>query len=62
MASSDDSFDRCFRDHVREVDGINVEDAFPPPEQVMDFRTGRGYAAAGSRMVTPAALAGSGTG
>ena len=39
MATSDDPFDRWFRDHVRDVHGINVEDGFPPPEQVMDFRT-----------------------
>jgi hypothetical protein len=38
MATSDDPFDRWFRDHVREVHGINVEDGFPPPEQIMDFR------------------------
>lgn len=38
MATSDDPFDQWFRDHVREVHGINVEDGFPPPEQVMDFR------------------------
>jgi hypothetical protein len=38
MATSDDPFDRWFRDHVRDVHGINVEDGFPPPEQVMDFR------------------------
>lgn len=38
MAISDDPFDQWFRDHVREVHGINVEDGFPPPEQVMDFR------------------------
>ena len=39
MATSDDPFDQWFRDHVRDVHGINVEDGFPPPEQVMDFRT-----------------------
>ena len=38
MATSDDPFDRWFRDHVGEVHGMNVEDGFPPPEQVMDFR------------------------
>jgi hypothetical protein len=38
MAVSTDQFDCWFRDHVREVHGINVEDGFPPPEQVMDFR------------------------
>lgn len=38
IATSDDAFDRWFRDHVREVHGMNVEDGFPPPEQVMDYR------------------------
>jgi hypothetical protein len=38
MAVSDDPFDRWFRDHVREVHGIDVEDGFPPPEQIMDYR------------------------
>lgn len=38
MATSDDPFDRWFRDHVREAHGIDVEDGFPPPEQVMDYR------------------------
>jgi len=37
LAGSDDPFDRWFRDHVREVHGINVEDGFPPVEQVLDF-------------------------
>ncbi|MEY2476983.1 MAG: hypothetical protein QOG87_2298 [Actinomycetota bacterium] len=39
MATSEDPFDQWFRDHVREVHGINVEDGFPPPEQVMDYRS-----------------------
>jgi hypothetical protein len=38
LATSQEPFDRWFRDHVREVHGVNVEDGFPPPEQVMDFR------------------------
>ncbi|HLQ24215.1 MAG TPA: hypothetical protein VK132_13455 [Gemmatimonadales bacterium] len=38
LATSDDPFDIWFRDHVREVHGMNVEEGFPPPEQVMDFR------------------------
>ena len=38
MAVSDDPFDRWFRDLVRDVHGINVEDGFPPPEQIMDYR------------------------
>ena len=38
MATSYDPFDRWFRDLVKDVHGINVEDGFPPPEQVMDYR------------------------
>ena len=38
MATSQEPFDRWFRDHVREVHGIDVEDGFPPPELVLDFR------------------------
>ena len=38
MATSDDPFDRWFRDHLRDVHGINIEEGFPPPEQVMDYR------------------------
>jgi hypothetical protein len=34
-------YDRWFRDHVREVHSINVEDGFPPPEQVTDLRVDR---------------------
>lgn len=37
VATSDDPFDRWFRDHVREVHGLNLEEGFPPPEQVMDY-------------------------
>ena len=39
VATSQDPFDRWFRDHVREVHGLDVDEGFPPPEQVMDFRT-----------------------
>jgi hypothetical protein len=38
MATSEDPFDRWFRDYLRDVHGINAEDGFPPPEQVMDYR------------------------
>jgi hypothetical protein len=41
LATSDDPDDRWFRDHVREVHSINVEDGFPPPERVMDLRVDR---------------------
>ena len=46
LASSSDPFDVWFRDQVRDVHGINLEDGFPPPEQILDFR---------SRMPTEAA-------
>jgi hypothetical protein len=39
LATSTDPFDQWFRDHVREVHGLNVEDGFPLPEQIMDFRS-----------------------
>jgi hypothetical protein len=45
MATSDDPFDRWYRDHIRDVHGMNVEDGFPPPEQVMDYRAGTPRAA-----------------
>jgi hypothetical protein len=38
MASSQEPFDRFFREHVREVHGLNLEDGFTPPEQILDFR------------------------
>lgn len=38
MASSDDPFDRWFRELIKEVHGIDVADGFPPPEQIMDYR------------------------
>lgn len=41
MATSDDPFDSWFRDHVRDVHGINLEEGFPPPEQVMDYDAAR---------------------
>ena len=40
VASSEEPFDRWFRDHVREVHGIALEDGFAPPEQILDFRIG----------------------
>lgn len=39
IATSDEPFDRWFRDHVRDVHGIALEEGFPPPEQILDFRT-----------------------
>ena len=31
LGSSDEPFDRWFRDHIRQVHGISLEDGFPPP-------------------------------
>ena len=38
IATSQQPFDQWFRDHIREVHGLNAEEGFPPPEQVLDFR------------------------
>jgi len=37
IGASDEPFDRWFRDHVRDVHGISLEEGFPPPEQILDF-------------------------
>ncbi len=37
LGTSPDPFDRWFRDHVRLVHGIALEDGLPTPEQVLDF-------------------------
>jgi hypothetical protein len=39
LGSSQDPFDVWFREQVRDVHGINLEDGFPPPEQILDFRS-----------------------
>src|SRR3954465_15160591 len=39
LATSDDPFDRWFRDQVREVHGISLEDGMALPEQVLHFDT-----------------------
>jgi hypothetical protein len=38
LASSDDPFDVWFRDHIKNVHGMDLADAPPPPEQVLDYR------------------------
>jgi hypothetical protein len=38
LASSDEPFDRWFREHVRDVHGIDLAEDSPPPELAMDFR------------------------
>ncbi len=37
-ATSEEPFDRWFRDHVREVHGVDLTAGFPPPEQILDYR------------------------
>jgi len=37
LGTSDDAFDQWFRDNVRDVHGISLEDGFVPPEQLLDF-------------------------
>jgi hypothetical protein len=39
VATSDDPFDRWFREHVREVHGLKLEDGIAPPEQILDYRS-----------------------
>jgi len=39
--TSAEPFDRWFRDHVRQVHGIALEDGFPASELVLDFDTSR---------------------
>jgi hypothetical protein len=40
LGSSQEPFDRWFRDLVRDVHGIDLAQGFPPPEQLVDFRRG----------------------
>jgi hypothetical protein len=46
LASSQDPFDVWFREQIRDVHGINLEDGFPPPEQVLDFHAAQAPAPA----------------
>ena len=39
--TSAEPFDRRFRDHVRQVHGIALDDGFTAPELVLDFDTSR---------------------
>jgi hypothetical protein len=41
LGSSEDEFDRWFRDMARAIHGINLEDGFPPPEPLIDYRPDR---------------------
>jgi hypothetical protein len=37
IGRSDEPFDRWFRDHVRDVHGLSLEEGFPPPEQILQL-------------------------
>jgi hypothetical protein len=39
VATSDEPFDRWFREHVRDVHGIALEDGLTPSEQILDFHS-----------------------
>jgi len=41
LGTSADPFDRWFRDHVREVHGIALDEGLTTPELVLDFDTNR---------------------
>jgi hypothetical protein len=38
LATSQDPFDRWFREHIKDVHGMDLAEGFPPPERVLDFR------------------------
>jgi hypothetical protein len=38
LATSDAPFDTWFREHVKDVHGMDLAAGFPPPELAMDFR------------------------
>jgi hypothetical protein len=38
LGSSQEPFDRWFRDVIREVHGIDLAEGFPPPAQLLDYR------------------------
>jgi len=38
LATSQEPYDVAFRDHIKDVHGMDLSEGFPPPEQVLDFR------------------------
>jgi hypothetical protein len=38
LATSDEPFDKWFREHIQNVHGMDLAEGFPPPEQALDFR------------------------
>jgi hypothetical protein len=41
LGSSQDPFDRWFRETITEVHGIDLAQGFPPPDQMLDYRRNR---------------------
>ena len=38
LATSEEPFDVWFRDHIRDVHGMDLAEESPPPEQILDYR------------------------
>jgi hypothetical protein len=38
LGSSQEPFDRWFRETISEIHGIDLAQGFPPPEQILDYR------------------------
>ena len=38
LATSEEPFDVWFRDHIKEVHGMDLTEESPPPDQVLDYR------------------------
>jgi hypothetical protein len=38
VATSQEPFDSWFREHIRDIHGMDLAEGFPPPEQILDFR------------------------
>jgi hypothetical protein len=38
LATSAEPFDAWFRDHIKDVHGMDIAEESPPPEQVLDYR------------------------
>jgi len=38
LATSQEPYDVAFRDHIKDVHGMDLSEGFPPPEQLLDFR------------------------
>jgi len=38
LATSQEPYDVAFRDHIKDVHGMDLSEGFPPPAQVLDFK------------------------